>query len=122
MLPGLDQALDDASFAALTPEHPQFGMKEFLSALGLPRAAVETWEGGEAPDQRSDDGRHAREGLLRAVMQPLDAGGWRDLPPIDPSAIDGFFLSEHPDPAVEALAITLRPESGVAGGGGGPRP
>ena len=108
VLPGLDQALDDAGFEALTPEHPQFGMKDFLNALGLPRAAVETWEGGEALDRQFDDKRHAREGLLRAVMQPLGAGGWRDLPPIDPLATDGIFLSEHPDPAIEALSITLR--------------
>ena len=42
VLPALDQILDDDGWASIAdhPEHPQFGLKELLDALGLSRADV----------------------------------------------------------------------------------
>src|SRR5262249_23673885 len=43
VLPGLDLALDDASWQTIVPdhpEHPQFGMKRMLDALGVARQEV----------------------------------------------------------------------------------
>lgn len=42
VLPALDQALDDKAWLSIAdhPEHPQFGLKELLDALGLSRSEV----------------------------------------------------------------------------------
>src|SRR6185312_11816275 len=43
VLPGLDRGLDEQSWAALEPTHPQFGMKQLLERLGAERRAVADW-------------------------------------------------------------------------------
>jgi ATP-dependent helicase/nuclease subunit B len=40
VLPGLDQALDEAGWNAITPEHPQFALKTMLSQWGVDRSTV----------------------------------------------------------------------------------
>ena len=45
VLPGLDQAMDEASWRSLDPSHPQYGLKQLLEALGVERAAVGAWLG-----------------------------------------------------------------------------
>lgn len=45
VLPALDQWLDEASWNAIVPshpEHPQFGLKKLLDGLGVERGAVRT--------------------------------------------------------------------------------
>ena len=40
MLPGLDREIDEESWAKLEPSHPQFGLRELLTAFGTDRDAV----------------------------------------------------------------------------------
>src|ERR671918_1414931 len=43
VLPGLDQAMDEASWLRLDPGHPQHGLKQLLEALNVERTAVGSW-------------------------------------------------------------------------------
>ncbi|MEM7041582.1 MAG: double-strand break repair protein AddB [Pseudomonadota bacterium] len=104
VLPGLDRDLDDPNWAALTPQHPQHGLKQLLDELGVARISVRTWQ---AVDDRQHEDFRPRSGLLGHVMRPSGLeGGWQTA--IDPVALDGLTLAEHADPAAEALFITLR--------------
>lgn len=51
VLPGLDQEMDEASWTALGPTHPQHGLKQLLARLGTARASVAAL--GEAAGPRS---------------------------------------------------------------------
>jgi ATP-dependent helicase/nuclease subunit B len=102
VLPGLDHDLDEASWQALTPQHPQHGLRQLLGVLGCSRAQVGIWPGAAA-----DAARQApRRKLLAAMMRPSVAAPAPD--PIAPEAWRGLSLAEHADPAAEAMAITLR--------------
>ena len=67
VLPALDHALDDESWALIAdhPEHPQFGLKKLIDALGLSRAT--SGRCGEAP--HASAGR-ARWSLVCEAMRP----------------------------------------------------
>ncbi len=109
VLPGLDWALDDDAWQALDPQHPQYGLCELLKPFDMPRQAVSLWPGVDEAHSRPDDRLASRRKLLSEVMRPSGLTGVRqDTQAVDPSAIDGLSLAEHPDPGVEALAITLR--------------
>ncbi len=67
VLPGLDLSLDDASWHAITvpdphPEHPQFGMQQFLARLGVSREQVTVLDTEARPG--------ARATLVSEVMRP----------------------------------------------------
>ena len=67
VLPALDHTLDEESWALIDehPEHPQFGLKKLLDALGLSRADVEPLGGAErSPAER------ARWSLACEAMRP----------------------------------------------------
>jgi ATP-dependent helicase/nuclease subunit B len=49
VLPGLDLDLDDASWEKVGPEHPQYGMKQLLEAIGVGREEVRLLPGLEQP-------------------------------------------------------------------------
>ncbi|MEO5337071.1 MAG: double-strand break repair protein AddB, partial [Magnetospirillum sp. WYHS-4] len=49
VLPGLDRSMDDESWAALEPTHPQYGMARLLARLGLDRRAVPDWPAPGVP-------------------------------------------------------------------------
>ncbi len=75
VLPGLDLALDEESWQSITaephPEHPQFGMKHLLDAMGLGRDDILPL-GGSAVNS-------ARTGLISEVMRPAGSTEkWRD--------------------------------------------
>ena len=53
ILPGFDFALDDAGWAAATPEHPQFGYRELLKRLDLTPADVRPWTGSRDANPRA---------------------------------------------------------------------
>ncbi|MGI9499344.1 MAG: double-strand break repair protein AddB [Geminicoccaceae bacterium] len=110
VLPGLDGELDNASWQALAPQHPQHGLKILLATLGVGRGDVVCWQGARDDNSAPGDrGRIARQMLFRAVMVPGEIeGGFQEAAPFDPSALDGLSLAEHPDASVEALAIALR--------------
>ena len=68
VLPGLDQALDEESWNAIVPahpEHPQFGLKKLLDALGVRREDVQPLP-GPAPDAP----QRARAALVSEAMRP----------------------------------------------------
>ena len=81
VLPGLDLALDEDSFASLAehPEHPQAGMAELLRKLGAARADV-AYVPGSAPGPASS----ARLKLVSEALRPAETTElWQRL--IDPS-------------------------------------
>lgn len=104
VLPGLDQELDEASWAELGPGHPQYGLRQLLEALGVARAAVARWP---VPGIAATDPARAR--LLGEVMRPVATiGAWQDLPAPPPAALEGLHVEHHPDLPGEALALALR--------------
>jgi ATP-dependent helicase/nuclease subunit B len=104
VLPGLDQAIDEASWRVLPPSHPQAGLKQLLEALGIDRVAVEEWH---AAGMVGTDPARAR--LLGEVMRPAATiAAWQHVPPPTPAALQGLTLERHPDLPTEALALALR--------------
>ncbi|MEM8948431.1 MAG: double-strand break repair protein AddB [Pseudomonadota bacterium] len=104
VLPGLDVDIDEASWQAIAPQHPQHGLKDLLDFFGVARGEVEPWH---PVDQ--DFEVDSRPDLLRDVMLPSGVGdGWRAASKIEPDALESLTLAEHPDPAIEAVVIALR--------------
>lgn len=64
ILPGLDQDMDDKSWASLGECHPQFGLKHLLSEMNVTRAQVKAWE-IDAPVNR-------RMHLASEIMRPSE--------------------------------------------------
>jgi ATP-dependent helicase/nuclease subunit B len=107
VLPGLDQDLDDAAWAALSPQDAQFGLKLLLDRLGVDRAAVQLLPG---IDQRRS-GR-ARSFVLSEAMRPAaTTDRWRqviaDRGDSLAGGIAGLKLIFAPDQRLEAAAIAL---------------
>jgi len=75
VLPGLDCKMDEASWNAVTPQHPQFGLKRILDSWQLARSDVALLPGL----WRRPDGA-ARAWLVSETMRPSDtAGRWRSV-------------------------------------------
>jgi ATP-dependent helicase/nuclease subunit B len=104
VLPGLDLGLDSASWDALDPGHPQFGMKQLLGRLGVPRESVREWVKAAAP---------ARERTLREALRPAPTtDAWRAIAEAGEANMiangtAGISLIEAADPTEEATAIAL---------------
>jgi ATP-dependent helicase/nuclease subunit B len=103
ILPGLDQALEDADWLALEPTHPQYGLSQLLSALSVARGEVT--ELGEAP--------MPRQWLAHEVMRPTTSTEkWKEA--VDPShhkrftsAMNDIQLIEADNRHVEARVVAL---------------
>lgn len=109
VLPGLDLALDDDAWAAITPEHPQAAMKTMLAGWTLPRAAVRVLGAADG----------ARVELVRLALRPAEAAdGWPQAiaaaRPQLSAARNGLQLVETKDREEEALTIALRLRQHVA--------
>ncbi len=107
VLPGLDRDLDETSWAALDPGHPQYGLRELLLRLGAERSDVEGWS-----PTPTFEGRSARVRFLSEAMRPPPTtDAWRSLietPPDDVGiALEGLALVEAADPREEALVIAM---------------
>jgi ATP-dependent helicase/nuclease subunit B len=103
VLPGLDQALDDAAWAVVDETHPQFGMKHLLSHLDVARDAVKVWPGARAPTSA----QLARTSLVRELMRPAEATeAWTDLSLPDEATAELHLLT-GPSPREEAAAIAV---------------
>jgi len=101
VLPGLDQELDEASWRALDPAHPQYGLKALLGHLGVERGAVRCL----LPDA---DPRHFRVRLLAEALRPAaTCEAWRDLPRLPAETLAGVTRIDAPGPREEAGAIAL---------------
>lgn len=104
VLPGLDRALDEASFAGLVhgerPDHghPQHGLARLLTRLGCSRAAV-TDLGEGAP---------ARARLIAEALRPAETlESWAEAGSLPEAACSGIAMLEAETPHEEALAIAL---------------
>jgi ATP-dependent helicase/nuclease subunit B len=103
VLPGLDQALDNAAFKLIgmaeepRPGHPQFGLKRLIEKIGIAREAVEPLGKTERP---------AREQMFTAAFRPVPEDD--PAPPmVAADALDGITLIEAADAREEALAIAI---------------
>lgn len=110
VLPALDTALDDASWERIVPEHPehpQFGLKTLIDALGCERRTVVSL--GDTPT----DATSARARLISEAMRPAGtterweafAAEARRNPAA--SAPKGLSLIEAPTAQDEAEAVAL---------------
>lgn len=101
VLPGLDQSLDDESWQGLDDTHPQYGMRELLTHLGLERAAVRLWPGAQGIET-------VREKLVTEMMRPAaTTEHWRTLAGMSEGSIAGLARLDCPGPREEAEAIAL---------------
>ena len=104
VLPGLDRALDEASWSELDPGHPQFGLKQLLQRIDVKRADVADWN--EARDG-------SRERVLREALRPAPTtDAWRMIIERGETkeiagGLEGVSLVEAGDPAEEALTVAL---------------
>ncbi|MFO1087197.1 MAG: double-strand break repair protein AddB [Reyranellaceae bacterium] len=96
VLPGLDRDIDEASWHALDPSHPQFGLRELLWALGIERTAVADWPGaGPAP----------RGKLASELMRPAETSEAWVRPPA--SSLEHVTRADCATPHQEAVVIAL---------------
>lgn len=111
ILPGLDAEMDDKAWNAVEPSHPQFGMKELLRRLDIPRDAVRDWQ--TAPEKDAAGAAAARRRLIQASLRPAAAtDDWRDVvedfaPEDWRLALQGLSRIDTANPAEEALVISL---------------
>lgn len=103
VLPGLDAAMDAASWNALEQSHPQYGMKALLDTMRVDRAEVDPWPTVQGGDEKGA----ARSRLLSEIMRPAaTTDAWRSTR-LDPAALDGLTRLELEDTAQEAGVIAL---------------
>lgn len=111
VLPALDQTLDEASWNAIVPghpEHPQFGLKKLLDSLGLERASVCTLPGAE-PDATNQ----ARADFFSEAMRPsATTDHWHSYAAAAEkdqlkAALSGISLIEAPSAQDEAETVAL---------------
>ncbi len=106
VLPGLDGEMDEESWEALAPSHPQHGMAHLLDRLGVARSDVKEWTCGERGS--AEQKAAAQRGkLLREVMRPAQTTpAWQDASPA-PEALRGIRRVDCPSPREEAGVIAL---------------
>lgn len=111
VLPALDLALDDESWAAIAPghpEHPDFGLKKLLEELGVSRSGVEV-----LPDSTPSKTLSAREHFISEAMRPTETTSqWHHwVAKADKNklkdALEDVSLIEAANPQEEAEAIAL---------------
>ncbi len=109
VLPGLDVDMDDESWQALEPGHPQYGMKVLLEEhLQADRREVQVLD----PDDGASGAPSARALLLREALRPVETTDrWRQAVRESRQALqdgaDGLHLLLAPTRRQEALAIAL---------------
>lgn len=102
VLPGLDREMDDASWNAVGPTHPQHGLKQLLFRLGAAREQVSTLGEETAP----------RSWLASEVMRPAETAHlWRaalkDRKTRIEAAMDGVELVETRSVQEQAVTAAL---------------
>ncbi len=99
VLPGLDREIDDASWDALEPTHPQHGLKRLLATLGVARAEVGDWVAAPpAPPRRA---------LLREAFRPAATAEAWTRAAVPPEALAGLHRVDCATPREEAATIAL---------------
>lgn len=97
VLPGLDHDMDEASWEALDPSHPQYGLRELLSALGRERSDVAEWPGVA--------GGSARHFLITELMRPAETSDSWVKP--EPASLEHVTRADCATPHQEALVVAL---------------
>ena len=102
VLPGLDLTLDDASWEAMGPSHPQHGMAQLLRKFEMKRADVQIWAGAPV--------REARVRLIAESMRPAaTTAAWQTYVGEHKEdvarGLEGFSCIVARSPAEEALSI-----------------
>lgn len=104
VLPALDREMDEESWTALGPGHPQYGMKQLLERLGASRNDVADWDDVAAPGPRNFF-------LREALRPPPTTDAWRELARAHSEVLSGglagISIIEAAHPGEEALAIAL---------------
>lgn len=103
VLPGLDLDLDEASWTAAGPQHPQFILKQLLSDFGVARSQISRLPGS---------GSGPRVTLAQEAMRPPETSDlWRsEVPARQPELREAFrhlALVEAADRNEESLVIAL---------------
>ena len=106
VLPGLDRDMDEASWQAIDPAHPQFGLRELLAELECTRAEVSDWpsdwpSGGALPGSAAA----ARRQLISELMRPAETSESWSRPA--PASLDHLSRADCATPQQEALVIAL---------------
>ena len=105
VLPGLDQGLDEPSWAVIDEMHPQFGLKHLLAQLKLSRSDVLSWPGANVV--KPDSASWERIRFVSELMRPAAATeAWADCT-LSPTAIQGLYRLTAPSPREEAAAIAM---------------
>lgn len=110
VLPGLDPALDDDSWARITehPEHPQHGLAKLLGRLGISRGAVRSLQHSSAAIPITSRATLVSEALRPATTTHLWGRFIRSADPYHVRrALDGVTLIEAPSAQDEAEVIAL---------------
>jgi ATP-dependent helicase/nuclease subunit B len=112
VLPGLDQALDDESFALALekhPEHPQYGLAKLLRDLGVERGDI-----AMLGASRLSPAKRGRQRLVSEALRPAETTDrWFALTQNNTSDIDvdaalaNVHLLEAPTAQDEAEAVAL---------------
>lgn len=111
ILPGLDGDMDDKAWDAIEPSHSQFGMKELLRRLDIPRDAVRDWQ--TVPECDGPDTSAVRRRMIQASLRPAEAtDDWRDVVESFAQedwrlALQGLSRIDTANSAEEALVISL---------------
>ena len=109
ILPGLDSAIDEDSWEALSETHPQFGFQQLLGRMNVLRENVQDFEPESAPDGRQD--------LAREIMRPAEtAAHWAALgedadkvKTLQASLEDlSLITCEHAREEADVIAVLLR--------------
>ena len=100
VLPGLDQTVDDETWAAVDETHPQRGLKQLLAHIGIDRDAVQAWPGSHTAGTRTR--------FLAEVMRPAaTTHAWEHLEGFDAGALAGISRIDCATRREEAEAISL---------------
>ncbi len=110
VLPGLDRDLDQESWEALDPSHPQYSLKQLLEALDMTRDMITDWPtGSRSADYRvQEQSATARTTLLRLALRPVETtAAWTTEPPPEDDAWNHLTMIPCRGPHEEAITIAL---------------
>ncbi len=108
ILPGLDQDMDEDSWSALEPSHPQYGLREIIKNIDTERIYVSCLQ----TDTNDEPLLKRRNILTREVMRPASttdrwlASDFTDLR----NALDGISIYEtaHQQDEAQIIALAMR--------------
>ena len=110
VLPGLDCSLSENDWKAVDESHPQYGFKQLLRRFKVSPGAVLPWPCAPKDANCAHDARFYahKTRFLTEVMRPASTThAWREMEPIDPSAVEGLTQINCPAPREEAEVISL---------------